>query len=59
MAETSSTKKKMGWVSEYSGKEYEDGDETLVGMGNPPCCPEYCRDNPGAGHLPMKRAVLK
>ena len=51
-------KKKLGWRSEYSGKEYEDGSPELVGMGNPPNDPEFAKENVGQGHLPLIRTVI-
>jgi len=33
--------------------------EDCVGMGNPPSCPAYQRDNPGGGTLAMERVMVE
>lgn len=51
--------KKTGWKSPYDGEEYEQGDPRLKGRGNPPSCPTFASENPGAGNMPLQRVVLE
>ena len=43
------------WRSEYNGKVYAANNEVLVGLGNPPGCPDYQHENPGLGQMPMEQ----
>lgn len=49
---------KLGWKSPYDGEVYEQTDPRLSGQGNPPACPNFARENPGAGRLQLERVVI-
>lgn len=50
---------RLGYQSPYNKEIYEATDPLLVGMGNPPMCPQFCRDNPGMGHVPMNVVMIE
>jgi len=41
----------MGYKSPYNDKLYLRGSQDLAGYGNPPNCPDYQKENPGAGSV--------
>lgn len=48
----------LGWKSAYNEKVYSADNPTLVGLGTPPGCPDYCRQNPGAGQMAMEAVMI-
>lgn len=49
----------IAFRSPYNEKVYAEDDPVLVGMGNPPSCPDFCRENPGRGHMPMRTIMVE
>lgn len=55
----------VGYHSRYAGKLYrhdccfcEDHRDNLVGYGNPPSCPDFQKENPGAGRMEMRTEAI-
>jgi hypothetical protein len=47
-----------GYKSLLYATLYERNDSRLAGYGNPPNDPEFQRQNPGAGCMPLSSAVI-
>jgi hypothetical protein len=47
-----------GWKSLYDGTIYAGNDERIAGYGNPPGCPNFQKENPGQGSLPMSPIAI-